>query len=102
MLPFHPEAMLELEQAIAYHERERRGFDAKLFAEVKRAITLASALPQSGRAVLGLAARFDARQHVVSRFRFVVITALIRGERHVVAVAHTSQEPGYWRERVGD
>ena len=100
MLPLHPEAMLELEQAIVYHERERRGLGAKLFAEVKRAIKLASALPQSGRAVLGLAERFDARQHVVPRFRFVVITALVRGERHVVAVAHTSREPGYWRERI--
>ena len=30
MLPLHPEAMLELEQAIVYHERERRGLGAKL------------------------------------------------------------------------
>ena len=100
MLPLHPEALLELEQAIAYHERERRSFGAKLYAEVRRTISLAAAFPQSGSAVVGLAERFDTRQHAVSRFRYVVITALIRRDRHVIAVAHTSRTPGYWRERI--
>jgi hypothetical protein len=50
--------------------------------------------------VAGIAEHYDVRQHLVRRFRNIVVTAVVRDERLVVAVAHTSRQPGYWRDRV--
>jgi toxin ParE1/3/4 len=99
-LPFHPDALIELDQAVAWLERERAGFGSILFEEVVRKIEQASRFPRSGAPVLGFDARYDVRKLVVNRFRYVVITAMIEDELTVIAVAHTSRAPGYWRDRL--
>lgn len=33
-------------------------------------------------------------------FRYSLIVGVLRGAPTIVAVAHESREPGYWRERV--
>lgn len=100
MLPVHPEASEELDSAVALYESERPGTGLKLLLSVRRRIELASRFPVIGSSVRGFEARFDVRHQVVKRFPFVVITARIRGERMVVAVAHTRREPGYWKKRI--
>ena len=99
-LRLHPAALVELDEAVDYLEARRAGFGALLFDEVTRRIAQAARWPSSGPPVAGFAERHDVRQFVVKRFRYVVVTALVRGERLVVAVAHTSRRPGYWRERL--
>lgn len=99
-LPFHPEALVELDQAVAWHERERAGYGSILFDEVIRKVEQAACLPKSGAPVLGFDARHDVRKLVVNRFRYVLITAIVEDELMVIAVAHTSRAPGYWRGRL--
>ncbi|MCB9713119.1 MAG: type II toxin-antitoxin system RelE/ParE family toxin [Myxococcales bacterium] len=83
-----------------WHERERTGYGAVLFEEVTRRVEQAARLPRSGSPLMGFEARYDVRKYVVRRFRYVVITALVDGVLTVIAVAHTSREPGYWRARL--
>lgn len=99
-LPFHPDALVELDHAVAWHEHERAGYGSILFDEVVRKVEQAARFPQSGAPVLGFDARHDVRKLVVSRFRYVLITALVEDELTVIAVAHTSRAPGYWRDRL--
>jgi hypothetical protein len=56
---------------------------------------------QSGRSVPGFDAKHDVRAFTLDRFRFSVVTALVDGQRAVVAIAHHRRAPGYWRHRVG-
>lgn len=99
-LPFHPDALIELDQAVAWHERERAGYGSLLFEEVIRKVDQATSLPRSGAPVMGFDARHDVRKYVVRRFRYVLITAIVEEQITVIAVAHTSRAPGYWRDRL--
>lgn len=100
LLLIHPEAYIELDQAMEWHERERVGYGIALLDEVVCQIEQAARFPRSGARVRGFEARYDVRKYVVRRFRYVVINAIVDGELKVIAVAHTSREPGYWRDRL--
>ena len=100
MLGLHPEALAELEAAVAWLEEERPGHGDLLFDEVRQRVAQASTLPESGAPVLGFEARYDVRAYTLDRFRYRVVTASVAGSALVVAVAHMSREPGYWRERL--
>lgn len=94
MLPFHPEAAAKLEAATKWCASEDKDLSARFVAEVKRRVNQASALPRSGPRVLGVPERFDARAFGLSGFPYLTITATVNETRLVVAVAHTSREPG--------
>ncbi|MEX1369009.1 MAG: type II toxin-antitoxin system RelE/ParE family toxin [Nannocystaceae bacterium] len=100
LLPIHPEALIELDHAMTWHERERTGTGLALLDEVSARVEHAASFPHSGSPLVGFEARHDVRKYVVRRFRYVVITALVNEVLTVVAVAHTSREPGYWRNRL--
>lgn len=99
MLRFHPEALDEFDAAVAWHEQERDGRGTMLLRNVVKRVAQAARFPRSGAPVAGFDAHHDVRQFVLRRLPYVVITASIMGERMVVAVAHTSKRPGYWRSR---
>lgn len=100
LLPIHPEAYVEVDDAMAWHERERVGYGITLLDEVVCQVERAARFPRSGASVLGFHARYDVRKYVVHRFRYLVITAIVEDELTVIAVAHTSRAPGYWRDRL--
>ena len=99
-LRFHPAALAELEEAADYLESQREGFGALFFHEVTQRIAQAARWPRSGSPVVGFTQPRDVRQFVLTRYRYAIITAVVRGERLVVAVAHTSRQPGFWRDRL--
>lgn len=99
-LRLHPAALVELDEAVDYLEEQREGFGALLFDEVTQRVAQAARWPRSGAPVAGFEERLDVRQYVVKRFRYLVVTAIIRDERLVVSIAHTSRKPGYWRKRL--
>lgn len=99
-LRLHPAAVVELEQAVVYLDDERPGFGSLLLEEIALRIAQAARLPKSGAPISGFSERYGVRQFVAKRFRYVVVTALVADERLVVAVAHTSRMPRYWRGRL--
>ncbi|MCA9680703.1 MAG: type II toxin-antitoxin system RelE/ParE family toxin [Myxococcales bacterium] len=99
-LRIHPTALVELDEAVTDLEERRKGFGALLLDEVVHRVAQAARWPRSGAPVSGFGERHDVRQYVVKRFRYVVITAIVKKERLVIAIAHTSREPQYWRDRL--
>lgn len=95
-----PEAFLEIDQTIAYYEEQRAGLGVTFYLAVEATVELAAERPGLGSPVSDVDDRLSLRKYVVKRFPFVVWVAGEEGDRRVVAVAHASRRPGYWRDRL--
>lgn len=100
-LRFHPDAAAELEAAVSWYRNEEPRAAVRFSDEVRRRAYQAARFPLSGPQQRGFEARLDVRGFVLRGFPYWLVTARVRDERIVVAMAHTSREPGYWRTRVG-
>jgi plasmid stabilization system protein ParE len=93
---FHPEAELELDEAALRYEAEVTGLGVRFGDEVERVVSLLLEHPEIG-------ARIDEnlRHFVLRKFPFSVVYAVVRDDLlYVIAIAHGSREPEYWRLRV--
>lgn len=100
-LPLHPAALAELEEAVRWIDDQRPGYGALFYEEIQRRTTQAARFPTSGAPIVGFAKRHDVRAFTTKVFEYRVVTALIRNERLVLAIAHDSRDPRYWRDRLG-
>lgn len=92
---FHPEAEVELYEAAAYYEASVPGLGERFGDEVERVINLLLDHPEMG-------ARSDGLRHFVLRtFPFSVVYAITHDLVYIVAIAHGSREPEYWKHRRG-
>ena len=93
---FHDEASFEYDAAFDWYlqrsEEAARNFDS----EVNRAIQLIIESPQ--RWPMG---PYGTRRFLLRRFPFLLICReRTSPEIQIVAVAHTSRRPGYWKQRM--
>ena len=91
----HPEAFLDLRDAATfYRERAGNSVSQSLLAAFERSVDLMLRHPQ-----LGALWRHGKRRLIIQRFPYSIIYT-VRGEQiHILAVAHHSRRPGYWRRR---
>jgi plasmid stabilization system protein ParE len=89
-------AAAELIDAIRWYEEQRSGLGAELFDAITETIELIRAHPEIGAP---RATRQQSRQLRVNRFPYNVVYRIREDDIYVVAVAHTSRRPGYWRDR---
>lgn len=91
----HPEAQDDLREAAEYY-REKAGtaLSQSLLREFEHAVGLL--LDHPG---LGAIWRYGKRRLVMRRFRYALIYAVVGDQIRVLAVAHHSRRPGYWRGR---
>jgi plasmid stabilization system protein ParE len=94
---FHPEAEHELYEAASRYESEVPELGLRLGEEVERVIQLLLEHPE-----LGSRLDDELRHFVLRRFPFSVVYAVAGDLVYIVAVAHGSREPEYWRLRVQD
>jgi plasmid stabilization system protein ParE len=94
---FHPEAEQELYKAASRYESEVSELGLRFADEVERVIRLLLAHPE-----LGSRLDDELRHFVLRRYPFSVVYAVVSDVVYVVAVAHGSREPGFWRQRVQD
>ena len=87
---FHPEAELEVLEAAARYEAEVPSLGLEFGGELERVIELLLENPELGAQVDG-----DIRHFVLRRFPFSVIYVATRDVVYILAVAHSSREPGY-------
>lgn len=91
----HPEAASDLREAAEYY-RERAGpaLAQALFTEFERSVQLLTQHPK-----LGALRLHGKRRFVMKHFPYSVIYTAAAEEIQILAVAHHSRRPGYWRER---
>ena len=89
-------ASLELTHAVRWYEERRPGWGARLFEAVSRAFELIERHPEIGSP---RKSRPAVRQLAVRGFPYVVAYRIRPDDVYVVALAHTSRRPDYWKDR---
>lgn len=99
MKPLHlsEAASQELAAAVQWYEERRQGWGARLFDAVSRAFDLIERHPEIG---LPRRSRPAVRQLAIRGFPYLVVYRTRPDDSYVVAVAHTSRRPGYWKDRL--
>jgi plasmid stabilization system protein ParE len=92
---FHPEARAEFIEAIAYYETGCEGlglrFSREVHATIKRIIIGPTAWPRISE---------NTRRCFTRRFPFGIVYEIREHDILIVAIAHSSREPFYWRNRI--
>ena len=86
----------ELREAVRWYEDRRSGWGGRLFDAVSHSVELIEAYPEIGEERRG---RHPSRQFSVLGFPYKVVYRIRPQDIYVVAVAHTSRRPGYWKNR---
>ena len=85
----------ELGEAVRWYEQRRPGWGG-LFDAVGHTIDLIQGYPELGEIRTG---RLPSRQLRVLGFPYKVAYRVREHDVYIVAVAHTSRRPGYWKNR---
>lgn len=96
----HPEARAEYLDAVAYYDKLRVGLGDELIDRLEEAIRDILGDPASWPQVPEWNEEPVLHSRRVKTFPYRIVY-YVRGEQvRIVAYAHTSREPGYWRHRV--
>jgi toxin ParE1/3/4 len=93
---FHPEALAEYLEAIAWYESRRRGLGAALSRETESLIELAWAAPQRFPTLDSTGIRRASLRH----FPYQVLFRATSDSLEVLALAHMRRRPLYWQNRI--
>jgi plasmid stabilization system protein ParE len=89
------EADVELVETAGFYDERQVGLGAAFLSEFLKTTKLVQQFPASGRPI-----GHRMRRVLTNRFPYAVIYLEYRDEILVVAIAHTSRRPGYWRSRM--
>jgi len=92
---FHPDARLEYREAAAFYERRRPGLGAAFTCEIESVIEQILEQPERWRFI-----EQDVRRRLAHKFPYGVLYTVESDSILIVAVAHGSRKPGYWRDRL--
>lgn len=92
---FHPEALAEYEEAGHYYAELQPGLDLRFVEYVEEAVQLILEDPNLWRPF-----DEDVRRCLTRVFPYGVLYTVEPDFVLIVAVAHCSREPGYWKHRV--
>lgn len=91
---FHPEAEQEFTEAALYYERRVAGLGEQFLSELRNATALLAEQPEMGPPITE-----KLRRAVLNRFPYTLIYTSDQEAVDIIAVAHQSRRPGYWRAR---
>jgi len=92
---FHPAASAEYEADIRFYKKRQPGLQHRFVASVEEAIGRILEHPERWRMI-----EPDIRRCLTRIFPYSVIYS-VQGETvFIIAIAHGSREPGYWKDRV--
>lgn len=89
------EAELELAGSVAFYEERKSGLGLDFEAAAQRALKTIASAP--GRWPVG---KHGTRRYIMERFPFVIHYLEMPDKLWIVAFAHTSRKPNYWKQRV--
>ena len=90
----------EAEAAAAWYEQERPGLGAEFFEAIEAGLDVIEDgfLPLSP--MPGISGNQGGKRLILRRFPYDIVVVDRGDERLVVAFAHHSRKPGYWRDRT--
>jgi toxin ParE1/3/4 len=91
----HSKARAELDEAIAYYEKQKAGLGLALQSAIEQAIGRIRQNPQIGAPYK----MTEFRHYVIQHFPYVVFYAEVEEVIWIVAIAHGKRRPDYWRRR---
>ena len=94
-LDFHPEAEIELDEAIEWYEELREGLGFKFFEEYLAIKDIILANPQ----IYPLEFE-EVRKATFKKFPYILLYFVWDELIYVVAIFHSSQDPETWKRRV--
>lgn len=94
---YHRLSLRELFAAAKYCDRERAGAGARLMKAFERTTARIATAPGQGNPYL-----YGTRRFILPRFPYSTVYVAPDDHGHVIAVAHHSRRPGYWRKRLKD
>ena len=97
MIPvlFHPEAEAELDNAIGFYEERQIGLGLDFEREVLHGISKICDSPSRWPTH-----KYGTRKFLLSRFPFHIFYLEIPDCIWIIAVAHCSRKPNYWKNRL--
>ena len=93
------EAEAEILSAMLFYEDQQEGLGKDYFDRVSETIELIARDPQMYPVYEGKRLSRAFRRAMVDRFPYIVVYQIRPDETLIVAVAHSSQQPGYWEDR---
>lgn len=99
-LVLHPDAVAEATGAGDWYESQRPGLGADFASELERSFEMIIESPETWPTWPGVPAGLAVRRFLLARFPFALAYVVRSDEVVVLAVAHTSRRPGYWRGRA--
>ena len=95
----HPDVAAEIEAAALWYEGRGTGPGEEFVAAVEDAIAIICEAPAAWPLWPGAPSEESIRRYVMRRYPFAIAFLDEQREVIVIAVAHTSREPFYWRDR---
>ena len=89
------EADVELAETAGFYDERQVGLGAAFISEFVKATQIIQQFPSLGRPI---GSRM--RRVLTNRFPYAIAYLEFRDETLVVAIAHTSRKPGYWKGRI--
>jgi plasmid stabilization system protein ParE len=91
---FHELASVELEEAVDHYDRKAPGLGQRFLSEVRAATAFIEAHPRSSQEI-----ERKIRRKVLVKFPYDLLYVAEDDHVLILAVAHESRRPGYWRRR---
>lgn len=92
---FDPAALAEYEEAARHYASQQPGLETRFIDCVEDTITLICEAPEQWRVFAGS----EIRRALTRAFPYGILYTIESDHVLVIAVAHFSREPGYWRHR---
>ncbi len=92
---FHPEALAEYDEAAHYYAQQQPGLDLRFIVCVEEGIEQIIENPFRWRPI-----DEDVRRCLTRVFPYGILYTIEPDFVLIVAVAHCSREPGYWKHRL--
>jgi toxin ParE1/3/4 len=99
-LRLHEAAAEEAIEAAAWYEQERAGLGQEFGRALDAVLDLLEERMVRPAKMPGTAGALGAKRLILRRFPYDVVVQELSDEVLVVAVAHQSRRPGYWRGRM--
>jgi toxin ParE1/3/4 len=90
------DAQAEFDEAVEFYEQRKPGLGKRFRSAIVRALRTILKNPERWPEREGF------RKYLVPVFRYKIYYEISDDTLNIVAIAHPSREPGYWRTRISD